>query len=243
MGTYEKCPMAYKFSYIDKIKGGNMYTEIGLDVHSFIEDVFKVVKPNIEKSKLDNIGELKLTPNLEYKKNVLLLEANRWRNICFEKIVEKEEYFKPIIEEEMLIDEKNMIKGIVDRVHKCHIGDAFAPDLKNFPQFQNGDLVIVENKTGTYTKQKSIAYEVELLWYRMLIRASKGIDIRWGAIYYPKNNKIHYVDLNDEKFNEQELLKKINKVRGDIDKGIFKAKPSNINCPNCFHNDICEYRK
>lgn len=245
MTTYERCPYAYNFSYIDRIKGGNMYTEIGNEVHEFIEDVFKVVKPNIDTQKIDNIGKLSLTPNLSYKKNVLLLEANRWRNICQLEAgpIQKKEYFKPVYEEEKMYDNENKLVGIVDRVHKCHIGDAFAPDTKKFPEFKDGDLVIVENKTGAYTKKKAVSYEEELLWYRMLIRASKGVDIRWGAIYFPHNNKIHYVDLNEDKFDEKLLLDRINKIKGYIQDELFEPTPSTYNCPNCFYVDICEYRK
>lgn len=245
MGTYERCPYSYKFAYIDKIRGGNQYTDIGTNVHDFIEEVFKVVKPNIETEKLDNISSLKLSPNLNYKKNVLLLEQNRWKNICKLGLgkINSRKLFYPFICEEFIEDKNNLIRGIVDRVHKCHKGDAFAPDIEKFPQFKDNDLVIVENKTGLYSRNKAQSYEEELLWYRMMIKAQKGIDIRWGAIYFPIGNNIHTIDLDEHKFNQEFLIERIDDVRSCIKQEIFLPIPSKYNCTNCFYRERCEFKK
>lgn len=241
MGTYISCPYAYKFSYIDRIKGGNIYTEIGNEVHDFIDEFFDIVKPNPITEKLDNIGKLNLTPNLDYKKNVLLFEANRWKNICRLPITNEMKImsFKPIHKENKYRDEKNMLVGIVDRVHKVYSVDNFAPPHS---EFKDGDMVIVENKTGAYTKQKSIKYEEELLWYRMLIKENFGNDIRWGCIYYPKTNKTYFIDLNEPKFDIDRLLKQINRVRDCINKEMFIPTPGK-NCANCFYLERCEFSK
>lgn len=237
MSTYQNCPFAYYLGYVKGIKGGNIYTEIGIEVHDFIDEMFTIIKPN-PNSKLDDIGKLKLTPNLDYKKNILLLEANRWRNICLK---EKDiSYFAPTISEEKMYDNENEIVGIVDRVHKCHLGDAFAPDIRKFPEFKDGDLVIVENKTGTYDKQKAISYEEELLWYRHLIKCNYNYDIRWGAIYFPKGNQVHFFDLNDEKFDWDSLLNRINKIRNMINEELFLPTPG-YSCNGCFYSEMCEY--
>jgi len=236
MGTYESCPLSYKFSYIDKHQTGNQATEIGTDVHDFIEEIFEVIKPQSDGT-FQDIGKLKLFPNTKYKQNVLLFEQERWKSIC-EKGLD-ESYFFPVYCEDKYRDEENELVGIVDRVHKCHKDDKFVCELEGF---NDGDLVIVENKSGSYSKQKSINYEEELLWYRMLIKKNFNIDIRWACIYFPFTNRVHYIDLNAPKFNIEELQQRIKFVRENIISGYFPPEPS-WKCKMCFHKNNCDFGK
>ena len=234
--TYEKCPLSYKFGYIDKVGGGNIYTQIGSDVHDFIELLFEVIEPQSDGSFL-NVSKLPIAPNEDYKRNVILFEHERWKRILDKGL--DDSYFFPVYCENKYYIDDNEIVGIVDRVHKCHKDDMFAP---KHPEFKDGAYVIVENKTGKFSKQKASDYEEELLWYRYILRETQKIDMRWGCIYFPLTNKCHYIDLNEPKFSIDKLKEKITLVRGLINDSVFIPKPEPDKCFWCFYNDICIFK-
>lgn len=241
VGLYNHCPLAWKFKYIDKIEEEySIFLDIGKDVHDFIEHFFSITTPN-ESGELDNISKLKFTPNLQYKKNVSVFEIKRWREIKKRNL--SVDYFYPVLNETSFLLEDCNIIGIVDRVHKCHKDDEFAPKV---PSFVDGEYVLVENKTGKPTAKKCIDYELDLYWYKFIIeRKHPEIKLKWGAIYFPFNNFIHHVQLFDEKVNL--LIESINETKLKIEESIqsntFKATPSKQKCAYCNYRSICMYKQ
>ena len=236
MGLYHQCPYSYKLRYIEKIpQPTNIYFEIGTDVHDFIDNLFKIVK--IDENNVLTIPNIDLDTNSEYKFNVLDFEHSRWTTI--KDMGLDDSYFFPVECETTFYDKENKITGIVDRVHKCHNQDELAPKHRDF---MKGDLVIVENKTGKFSPYKAHSYEEELLWYRHLLKVNKGIDVRWGCIYFPHSNTCRHIDLDSVKLTIPKLLQSVNTTRQAIISEEFTPKPSTKNCRWCSYKDYCEYK-
>jgi len=184
------------------------------------------------------LSNLVFHPNTPYKKNVAKFEVER-----FEKITKAgfdQTFFMPVEKEKKWQTESPKLIGVVDRVHKCCKADLLSPEN---PEFKEGDLVIVENKTGKPTPKKCKNYEKDMLWYKIIMEIIKPelAPIKWGAIYFPYDNYVHHCKLKKE--DCQELAKSIKTVREDIQTALnndsWEAKPSKYNCMWCGFKSHC----
>lgn len=238
MHMFEGCPLAFKYNYIDKVEQrSNPFMELGVEVHDFIDSFFDVI--DTKEKKIQNLSKLKFHPNMDYKKNVAKLEVER-----FNEVVSKGfdvTYFAPYIKEKKYVLDNLKIIGIVDRVHRCHTGDVFAP---RHSEFKDGDLVIVENKTGKPNLKKCRDYEEDLIWYKIILEANNPdlAPIKWGAVYFPYDNYIHHTKLKAE--DCRALAKRIKEVREKIKKCVesnsFPATNNKSVCNWCSFRDKCE---
>ena len=238
-GTYEGCPKAFHYSYIDESdveQAENPFFRIGTDVHDFIDTMFDII--TVEDGKLIGISNLKFHPNTPYKKNVVKFEMERFeaiKNAGFD-----ESFFWPVVKEKMWTTENPRLIGVVDRVHKCCKADVFAP---KHPEFKDGDLVIVENKTGKPTAEKCRNYEEDMLWYKIIMEIVQPelAPIRWGAIYFPYDNFTYHCELKTE--DCRKLAKEIHEVREaiqqNLETGMWTATPSEYACKWCGYKNDC----
>ncbi len=238
-GTAETCMQKFKYNYIDKSieKAPNPYFILGNDVHDFIEKLFKIIKP-LDDGNIEGISTLKFHPNTPYKKNVVKFEIQRWQEI--QKAGFDSTYFMPVQNEKMWKTENPKLIGVVDRVHKCCKVDVLAP---KHPEFKDGDLVIVENKTGKPTAAKCRGYEEDMLWYKIIIEIvlPELAPIRWGTIYFPFDNYVYHCELKKEdcKVLAQDIRKVREKIKSALETGLFPATPSKSGCFWCDFKNGC----
>lgn len=242
---FDTCPLAFKFSYIDKIEQApNVYFEVGIEVHDFIEKFFNTVEID-DKMELVGLSRINFHANMpyvenvySYKKNVARFEIQRW-----EKIKEAgfgSDFFFPVMNEKEFKINNPKLVGIVDRVHKCMKTDKFAYAHEDF---KDGDLVIVENKTGKPTSNKIMGYEEDLLWYKIIIEIAHPelAPLKWGSIYFPYNNATHNFRLSQSACRTlaESIKKTRQQIQENIESGEWEAKPSPKNCKWCSFNKIC----
>jgi len=260
-GTFESCPKAFYYNYVsegDEEQAENPYFILGIDVHDFIDEFFDIISID-EGGIMTDLDKLKFHPNTPYKKNVAKFELERWE--ACKKAVKDETYFYPTVKEKRWTTESPRLIGIVDRVHKCFAGDIFAPRCPNskgklgkttdpiHPEFKDGDLVIVENKTGMPNAEKCRNYEEDMLWYKIIMEIVQPelAPIRWGAIYFPFDNYVYRCELKIE--DCKVLAKEIKEVREaiqqNLETGMWPATPSSYACQWCGYKNECPsvYRK
>jgi len=238
VNLFLQCPLAFKFHYVDNLPrtGRNPFFEIGTDVHEFIKQFHETVLVE-DNGELSGLNRLRFAPNTEYKKNIVRFEILRWRRLHHNGF--GADYFKPLFLEHLFdVGEPILLHGYVDRIHRVCRNDDFAP--LGFPGFKDGDLVIVENKSGA---RKSADYENDLLWYKLLFELSyPGKEIKWGAVYYPIDNAVSHFSLTSEK--SAELYKSILLAKSEIEQrlasGRWDAKPSAENCCWCEYARYCK---
>jgi CRISPR/Cas system-associated exonuclease Cas4 (RecB family) len=238
-GNFKSCPKAFYYTYVceEQIEEAeNPFFKIGIDVHDFIDNFFDIIK--IENKQIVGLSNLIFHPNTPYKKNVVKFELERFEAV--KKAGFDLTYFLPTVKEKRWTTQNPKLIGIVDRVHKCFKNDIFAPKHK---EFKDGDLVIVENKTGKPTAQKCKDYEEDMLWYKIIMEIVQPelAPIRWGAIYFPYDNYVYHCQLKIE--DCRKLAADIKKVREGImqglDTGFWPATPSSWTCNWCSYKNEC----
>lgn len=239
--AYNGCPLAFKFSYLDKVERlENPVLTTGNDVHTFIENFFNTVEID-ENGNIIGISKMVFHPNMQYKKSFARFELERWQTIA--NLGFGKDFFFPVFNEKQWTTENPKLIGIVDRVHKCCSSDPYAP---KHPDFKDGDLVIVENKTGKPTADKCTGYEDEMLWYKIIIEVMHPelAPIKWGAIYFPYDNYIYHVKLENDRCRT--LAKDINLTRkrilNSIQEDDWQPNPSKKQCAWCNYKHVCEHK-
>jgi len=239
---YETCPLQFKYNYVDKKEQTEIPAfTIGKDVHKFIEDFFKGAVDIDDKGELYGYGNLTFHPNTEMKKNFVKFEIDRWNGI--KDYGKDKSFFFPIYNEFMYTTEKPKLIGVVDRIHKCCKVDKFAPKEEDF---KDGDLVIVENKTGKPSKRKAEDYKLDTVWYKILteIYRPELAPIKWAAIYFPFDNTVYHsrVTAEDCRKLAKEIVGMREKMIKSLEENNFPANPSFYNCSWCKFKHICDQK-
>jgi CRISPR/Cas system-associated exonuclease Cas4 (RecB family) len=229
MGTYNRCPLGFKYSYVDKMESlPNPYFARGIEVHSFFEHFFDKIKIDGEKLK---IKALDYSGETMYKKNIVEYLSKKWYECIDKKPEDPEKYFRPVLMEKML----EINNGIRARGK----ADGFVFDLDD-------KWKAFEVKTGMVTHDKCVSYKNDLVWYKMLLEANKthckhfGIDsIDYGLIYFPHSNYVYEHEIFD---HDVEVLREDIAITADkILRGDFDPNPELSNCKWCGYRLICEH--
>ena len=155
INTYLKCPLEFKFQYIDKIEAEpNKYMILGSDVHLIAEkfaDKFgdELEGVNIENELIKIMNELDIGYDLSSHVNNLGL---------FFREVFIENNYKLFSQEEYLHDEVHRFSGICDII------------LED----ENGELVVIDYKTSnsnTFSR-----YRRELCYYKLLVETKTEVE-------------------------------------------------------------------
>ena len=148
VNSYLKCPLEFKFQYIDEIEmPQNKYMALGSDVHLIAEKFTEKFGDEINDIDIRN-ELLKIAYDLEIGYD--LSEHIDNLGLFFNEVFVKNNY-KLYSNEEYLLDEKNRFSGICDII------------LED----ENGGLVVIDYKTS---KSSSFSkYRLELCYYKLLV--------------------------------------------------------------------------
>ena len=148
VNTYLKCPLEFKFQYIDEIEvPENKYMALGSDVH-LIADKFSQKFGDA----LDDVDISNELLKIAHEEDIGYDLTDHIDNLSsFFREVFVENDYKLFCQEEYLLDEENRFSGICDII------------LED----ENGDLVVVDYKTS---KSSSFSkYRLELCYYKLLV--------------------------------------------------------------------------
>ncbi|MBR4448450.1 PD-(D/E)XK nuclease family protein [Methanobrevibacter sp.] len=226
INSYLKCPLEFKFQYIDEIEAEpNKYMILGSDVHSVAETFADKFGDELDKVDIQN-ELIKIANDLDIGYDI----SNHVDNlsIFFKEVFVNNDY-KLFSQEEYLLDEKNRFSGICDII------------LED----ENGDLVVIDYKTSNSNSFHK--YRRELCYYKLLVENVYDRDVSTVGIFFTKNGRLRLLDVYDEdnkrKFlHSREIDEAIDKfyfVRNEVNKGNFYAKPQYL-CRFCTYKDICD---
>ena len=226
INTYLKCPLEFKFQYIDKIEAEpNKYMILGSDVHLIAEkfaDKFgdELEGVNIENELIKIMNELDIGYDLSSHVNNLGL---------FFREVFIDNNYKLFSQEEYLHDEVHRFSGICDII------------LED----ENGELVVIDYKTSnsnTFSR-----YRRELCYYKLLVENVYDKNVSSVGIFFTKNGRLRLLDVyeddNKRKFlNSAEIEDAVDtfyQVRSEVNRGNFYAKRQFL-CKFCTYKEICD---
>lgn len=225
VNTYLKCPLEFKFQYIDKIEvPQNEYMALGSDVHLVAEKFAEKFGDDLDNVNIDNellkivheedIG-YDLTPHID---NLSL----------FFKKVFVENDLKLYSQEEYLLDEENRFSGICDII------------LED----KNGELIVIDYKTS---KSSSFSkYRLELCYYKLLVENVHNKPVSRVGIFFTKNGRLRLLDTCDgdkrKYLNTKEIdeaIETLHEIRNNINNKEFPAKRQFL-CKYCTYKHICD---
>ena len=225
INAYLKCPLGFKFQYIDEIEAEpNKYMILGSDVHSVAESFADKFGDELEKVNIEN--ELtRIANDLDIGYDISDHVDNL--GLFFREVFVDGDY-KLFSQEEYLLDEENRFSGICDII------------LED----ENGDLVVIDYKTSnsnTFHK-----YRRELCYYKLLVENVYERDVSSVGIFFTRNGRLRLLDVQNEEnkrkyLNENEISEAVDTlhhVRNEIKKENFPAKRQFL-CKFCTYKHIC----
>ena len=226
VNSYLKCPLEFKFQYIDEIEvPQNRYMALGSDVHSIAEKFTEKFGDELENVNTHN-ELLKIAHELDIGYD-LTAHIDNLASFFDEMFVEND--YKLFSNEEYLLDEKNRFSGICDII------------LED----ENGDLVVIDYKTS---KSSSFSkYRLELCYYKLLVENVYKKDVSNVGVFFTKNGRLRLLDVCNEEnkrkyLNQNEIddaITTLHKVRDGINNEIFPARKQFL-CKYCTYRHICE---
>ena len=226
INTYLKCPLEFKFQYIDEIEvEPNKYMILGTDVHSIAESFADKYGDALDDVNIENeLFRIAYDMGLDYE-----LE-NHIENLgSFFREVFVESDYKLFSQEEYLLDETHRFSGICDII------------LED----ENGDLVVIDYKTGNSSSFSK--YRRELCYYKLLVENVYNRNVSKVGVFFTKNGRLRLLDISDEdnkrKFlHSREIDEAIDtfyRVRKEVNDGNFEANPQFL-CRFCTYKEICD---
>ncbi len=226
VNTYLKCPLEFKFQYIDEIEvPQNKYMALGSDVHLVAEKFAEKFGDDLNDVNIDN-ELLKIV----HEENIGYDLTEHLDNLgSFFKRAFVENDFKLYSQEEYLIDEEHRFSGICDII------------LED----ENGELIVIDYKTS---KSSSFSkYRRELCYYKLLVENVYEKTVSRVGIFFTKNGRLRLLDICDEDnkryyLNNDEIkeaVETMHKVRREINNENFPAKRQYL-CRFCTYRHICK---
>ncbi|AMD17472.1 hypothetical protein TL18_05230 [Methanobrevibacter sp. YE315] len=226
VNTYLKCPLEFKFQYIDEIEvPENKYMALGSDVHLIAEKFADKFGDDLEGVNIEN-ELLKIVHEEDIGYDV----AEHVDNLSsFFKEVFVENDYKLFCQEEYLLDEENRFSGICDII------------LED----ENGELVVIDYKTS---KSSSFSkYRLELCYYKLLVENVFGKSVSKVGVFFTKNGRLRLLDVCDEENKRKYLCKSeineavdtLHHVRNEINNENFPANRQFL-CRYCTYKEICD---
>lgn len=226
VNTYLKCPLEFKFQYIDEIKTEpNKYMALGSDVHLIAEKF------------VDRFGDDINDVNIENELLKIAHEENMGDEVG-EHIDNLESFFREVFidndyklfsKEEYLHDEENRFSGICDII------------LED----ENGELVVIDYKTSNSSSFSK--YRLELCYYKLLVENVCGKPVSQVGVFFTKNGRLRLLDIceDDNKrkylsYSEiDEAIDTLHDVRRKINNEHFPPKRQYI-CRFCTYKNRCD---
>ena len=226
VNTYLKCPLEFKFQYIDEIEvPQNKYMALGSDVHLVAEKFAEKFGDDLDDINIENeLLKIAHDEDIGYD----LTEHLDNLGSFFKRIFVENKY-KLFSQEEYLIDEDHRFSGICDII------------LED----ENGELIVIDYKTSKSSYFSK--YRRELCYYKLLVENVYGKTVSQVGVYFTKNDKLRLLEICDEEnkrkyLNDDEIKEAVEtmyKVRREINNENFPAKRQYL-CRFCTYRHICK---
>lgn len=226
VNTYLKCPMEFKFQYIDEIPcEPNKYMSLGSDVHLIAEKFTDKFQDDLEDIDIKN-ELIKVAKDLDIGYG--LDEHIDNLGLFFKEVFVDNDY-KLFSAEEYLIDKKNRFSGICDII------------LEDV----NGKLVVIDYKTSNSNSFSK--YRLELCYYKLLVENVCRRPVSAVGVFFTKNGRLRLLDISSEENKRKylsyseidEAIDTMHEVRQKINNKEFPKKEQYL-CRYCTYKNLCE---
>ncbi|MFC1750372.1 RecB family exonuclease, partial [Pseudomonadota bacterium] len=193
LGTFESCPLMFKFRYIDKIKvevTDTVETFLGSRVHDTLEKLYKDLKfqkTNTLQQLLDFFEEIW---EKNWNDNIIIVRENidksNWKQMGVKFITDYYNKYKPF-DQEQTIDIEKSIFFPLDETKQFNLRGY----IDRLASKKDGTYVIHDYKTsGTLPEIKYIEKDRQLALYALAIKNSyidcSKVEVAWHYLAFDK---------------------------------------------------------
>lgn len=242
--AYRKCPLAFKFRYIDKLEGiEGIEGFMGTQVHEAIHYIYKKVKmsemPTLKQvlEYYQDLWRKNYNPKLRIvKSGVSAQDYFKTGKTLLENYYEKQKPFDENIigmEQKILIDldgtNKYILQGFIDKlIHDKETGTYEIHDYKTSNWLPSQEELDEDKQLAIYS-----------IGVKSLLPNSDKIILKWHYLKHGVEPTSTRTD-NQLKDLKREMIELIDKIESETE---WPAKPSKL-CDWCNHNKHCpEYNK
>ncbi|MFZ2664008.1 MAG: UvrD-helicase domain-containing protein [Patescibacteria group bacterium] len=226
--NYLICPLRYKYSYVLKIPvAPNHSLSFGNTIHETLKEFHtqKMFGKDLPLEQLLKIYEKNWNPlgyidekhrNLRFKSGKKLLEDyyNKNKDIKVRHLGIEKSF-------NLAIDGIKLF-GKIDRID----------------ELPNGDIEIIDYKTGNEKNQKEVDQDAQMTIYAMAAKEALNLNPKDMVLYYVESGEKRSTKRTDKQIeSEKERIKEV--VKG-IKKGDFEATPGR-HCTWCDYKNICPF--
>ncbi len=227
ISLYQECPQKWKFKYIDKIpEAPKWFFSFGQSVHKALEFFYGV--------------RMLPAPTLD---ELLAHYKRHWKKEGYKDARQEAEYFA---------DGERILRGFYDK----HIPTFRPPLFAEYPfkldvdgvpvagfidridKLDNGNLAVVDYKTGKAFDLKRVEKDAQLTMYQMACETLLGLKVESLTFYHLPSLTPLTVAPHDQGL-VKELRERIVRVNGDIQSGKFEPEPEERKCQWCDYRPRC----
>jgi CRISPR/Cas system-associated exonuclease Cas4 (RecB family) len=210
---YQNCPYAFKLAYIDKLipirtRAYSRGNYLHYAFYYFFDNFY--IKDGVVYPKFKVRDEFSSEFNFFLK-----FENKRYKKLCSEG---KEAYFKPVLREEDIANNKLAIHGIIDRIDR--VGD--------------GEFEIVDYKTNSSSYVESTIRQ--LAFYNLVLEEHFNV-VSW-RVFNPVRGENFRCEKNKEVMDF--VRNQVDMVRKEIQKEAFDFAKKISSCYYCGFKVFCE---
>jgi putative RecB family exonuclease len=249
IGTYESCPLKFKYQYIDRIKSEEEFETVeaflGIRVHEVMEKLYKNVRMQKDFTLDDLLAYYNRVWGKNWSEDVHIIKkdltAENYKKIGIKAINDYYARYKPFdnerilgIERKIRIDLKDdksyKVQGVIDRLSETKDGFYEVHDYKT---------------SGWLPAREKFETDRQLALYQLGVQKEfddvKSVDLIWHYMAFDKEfrSKRSKRQLNQL---ENEVIMIIDDIENAREKDYFPATPSKL-CDYCEYQDICPAMK
>ena len=249
IGTYESCPLKFKYQYIDRIKPEEEFETVEAFLGSRVHEVMEKLYKNVKMQKEFSIDDLLAYYDKQWKKNwnedVAIIKKDyiedNYKKVGNKAIIDYYNRYKPFDNERVLGIEK-LIQIILkdDKSYRLH------GYIDRLSETKDGFYEVHDYKTGGYLPaRRHFEEDRQLAIYQLGVQKEfddvKTVDLIWHYMAFDKEfrSKRSKQQLNQL---ENELIIIIDDIENAKEKDYFPASPTGL-CDWCEYQDICPSMK